>query len=113
MNIYQVHQKKKKNTRKYIKYYIFFLLVKRKKKRLIRDKVEIENVNMKIIKWPQQFHNKSYVTNCYWWVKHVNIEPKLEIVTAYFIRFIVKILGQNCLLPFSAKLISILPFFPN
>ena len=26
---------------------------------------------------------------CYWWVKHVNIEPGLELITAYHIRFIV------------------------
>ena len=69
----------------------FFVLVK-KKKRLIRDKVEIENANMRIIKWPQQFHNKSYVISCHWWIKHVNIEPKLELVIAYHIRFIMKIL---------------------
>ena len=35
-----------------MKYYNFFVLAKRekKKKRLIRDKVEIENANMRIIK---------------------------------------------------------------
>ena len=69
----------------------FFVLAK-KKKILIRDKVEIKNAYMRIIKWPQQFHNKSYATSCYWWVKHVNIKPKLEVVTAYYIKFIVKIL---------------------
>ena len=37
---------------------------KKKKKRLIKDKVQIENVDMRIIKWPQQFHKKSYVTSC-------------------------------------------------
>ena len=36
----------------------------KKKKRLIKDKVQIENVDMRIIKWPQQFHNKSYATSC-------------------------------------------------
>ena len=64
----------------------------KEKKRLIRDKVEIEIVDMRIIKWPQQFHNKFYATNCYWWVKHVNIEPKLELVITHHIEFIVKIL---------------------
>ena len=44
----------------------FFVLVERKKKKkLIRDKVEIENADMRKMKWPQQFHNKSYVTNYY------------------------------------------------
>ena len=56
--------------------------------------MEIENANMRIIKWPQLFNNKSYVTGCYWWVKHVNIELKLELVTTYHIRFIVKILSM-------------------
>ena len=44
----------------------FFVLTKRirKKIRLIKDKVQIENVDMIIIKWPQQFHNKSYATSC-------------------------------------------------
>ena len=57
---------KKKKTRKYMKYYNFFCTNKenKKKKRLIKDKVQIENANMRIIKLPQQFHNKSYVTSC-------------------------------------------------
>ena len=44
----------------------FSVLTKRirKKKRLIKDKVQIENAEMKIIKWPQQFHNKFYATSC-------------------------------------------------
>ena len=44
----------------------FFVLTKRirKKKRLIKDKVQIENANLRIIKLPQQFHNKSYATSC-------------------------------------------------
>ena len=54
--------------------------------------MEIENADMRIIKLPQQFHNKSYAINCYWRVKHVNIKPKLELITTYHIRFIVKIL---------------------
>ena len=37
--------------------------IRKKKKRLIKDKVQIENAEMKIIKWPQQFHNKFYVTS--------------------------------------------------
>ena len=57
--------------------------------------MEIENADMKIIKWLQQFHNKSYATSCYWWVKHVNIKPKLELETTYHIRFIMKILWPH------------------
>ena len=51
---------------KHMKYYNFFVLTKRikKKKRLIKDKVQIENAYMRIIKWLQQFHNKSCVTSC-------------------------------------------------
>ena len=71
---------------------IFCTRKERKKKDYIRDKVEIENADMRIIKWSQQFYNKSYATTCYWWVKHVNIESKLELVIAYHIKFIVKIL---------------------
>ena len=92
--MYQRHPKKKKHTQ-ILEILQFFVLAKReseKKNGLIRDKVEIENADMKIIKWPQQFHNKSYAIIYYWWVKHVNIESKLELVTAYHIRFIVKIL---------------------
>ena len=36
----------------------------RKKNKLIKDKVQIENADIRIIKWPQQFHNKSYPTSC-------------------------------------------------
>ena len=66
----------------------------KEKNRLIRNKaeIEIENAEMGTIKWPQYFHNKSYVTNCYWLVKNVNVEPKLELVATYHIIFIVKIL---------------------
>ena len=50
---------------KYIKYYNFFVLTNKiRKKKLIKDKVQIENANMRIKKWPQQFQNKSYVTSC-------------------------------------------------
>ena len=38
---------------------------KKKKKKLIKDKMQIKNVDMRIIKWLQQFHNKSYATSCY------------------------------------------------
>ena len=67
--IYQCHQKKKKNTHTHTQIHEilqFFVLTKRinNKKRLIRDKVEIEHVDMKIIKWLQRFHNKSYATSC-------------------------------------------------
>ena len=56
----------KKKTRKSTKYFNFLVLTMRirKKKRLIKDKVQIENANMRIIKLPQQFHNKSYATSC-------------------------------------------------
>ena len=49
-----------------MKYYIFFVLTKRirKKNRLIKDKVQIENADMRIIKRQQQFHNKFYATSC-------------------------------------------------
>ena len=36
----------------------------KKKNKLIKDKVQIENADIRIIKWPQQFHNKSYTTSC-------------------------------------------------
>ena len=41
-----------KKTLKYKKYYNFFVLTKRirKKKRLIKDKTQIENTDMRIIK---------------------------------------------------------------
>ena len=62
MNISSSQKKKCK----YMKYYNFFVLTKRirKKNRLIKDKVLIENADMRIIKWQQQFHNKSYATSC-------------------------------------------------
>ena len=59
--IYQHHQKKKKMQ---IHEILQFFVLAKKKKILIRDKVEIKNAYMRIIKWPQQFHNKSYVTSC-------------------------------------------------
>ena len=43
----------------------------------------IENADMRIIKWPKLLAR-------YWWVKHVNIEPELKLVTTYHIKFIVK-----------------------
>ena len=45
---------------------IFFILTKRirKKNKLIKNKVQIENTNIIIIKRLQQFHNKSYTTSC-------------------------------------------------
>ena len=45
---------KKKKTLKYKKYYNFFVLTKRiRKKKLIKDKVQIENADIRIIKWLQ------------------------------------------------------------
>ena len=58
-------QKKKKQI--HMKYYNFFVLIKRirkKKKRPIKDKLQIENADMRIIKWLHKFHNRSYATNC-------------------------------------------------
>ena len=47
--IYQCQKKKK--IRKYVKYYNFFVLTKRiRKKKLIKDKMQIENADMGIIK---------------------------------------------------------------
>ena len=45
----------------------------------------------------QHFHKKSYATNFYWRVKSdgSNIGPKLEAVTTYHIRFIIKLLKKN------------------
>ena len=52
ISIYQRHKKNKiKQIHKILQ---FFVLIKRiRKKKLIKDKVQIENVNMRIIKWPQ------------------------------------------------------------
>ena len=48
-----------------MKYYNFFVLTKRiRKKKLIKAKLQIANTDMRIIKWPQQVHNKFYATNC-------------------------------------------------
>ena len=46
--------------------------------------------------YPQHFHKKSYATNFYWWVKSdgSNIGLKLELVTTYHIRFIIKLLKK-------------------
>ena len=32
--------------------------------KLVKDKVQTENADMRILKWLQQFHNKSYATSC-------------------------------------------------
>ena len=37
---------------------------KKKKKRLIKDTVQIENTDIRIIKWLQQFYNKSHAISC-------------------------------------------------
>ena len=51
-----------------MKYYKFFFFCtnreNKKKNRLIKDKVQTENADMKILKWPQQFHNKFYAISC-------------------------------------------------
>ena len=97
MNISTSQKKKKKKKHANTWNITIFCTSKEKKKekRIIRDKVEIKNADMKIIKWLQQFHNKSYAISCYWWVKHVNIKPKLELEPAYHIRFIMKILWMK------------------
>ena len=54
MNISTSPKKKKKkntHTHKYMKYILQFFVLIKKKKRLIRDKVEVENADMWIIKW--------------------------------------------------------------
>ena len=61
--IYQHHKKKKMQIHKILKKIVLTKRI-RKKNRLIKDKVQIENADMRIIKWPQQFNNKSYATSC-------------------------------------------------
>ena len=47
--------------------------------------------------YPQHFHKKSYAKNFYWWIKSDgNIGLKLELVTTYYIRFIIKLLKKYC-----------------
>ena len=58
MNISTSPKKKKKkkthtHTHKNMKYILQFFVLIKKKKRLIRDKVEVENADMWIIKWLQ------------------------------------------------------------
>ena len=62
----QEKNKKNKNTHKNTWNITIFCINKenKKKKRLIKEKVQIENVDMRIIKWPQQFHKKSYAISC-------------------------------------------------
>ena len=36
----------------------------KKRKKKTKRKVQIENADMRIIKWPQQFHSKFYATSC-------------------------------------------------
>ena len=57
-------KKKHANTWNIIIFFCSNKEKKNKKKILIKDKVQIENVDMRMIKWPQKFHNKSYATNC-------------------------------------------------
>ena len=57
--------KKKKNTQIHEILQFFYNTKENKKKyRLIKDKVQIENADMRIINQPQQFHNKFHATNC-------------------------------------------------
>ena len=56
-------QKKKKKTCKYMKYFHFFFFLANKEKKwekngLIRDKVWIENVEMRVIKWKSWNDNR-------------------------------------------------------
>ena len=50
-------------------------------------------INFRVMLRSQHFYNKSYAKSYYWWVKKNNISiwPKLELVTIYCIRFIVKL----------------------
>ena len=50
-------------------------------------------INFRVMLRSQHFYNKSYAKSYYWWVKKKNISiwPKLELVTIYCIRFIVKL----------------------
>ena len=50
-------------------------------------------INFGVMLLSQHFYNKSYAKSYYWWVKKNNISiwPKLELVTIYCIRFIVKL----------------------
>ena len=65
MNILKSQKKKKKNMQIH-EILQFFCTNKenKKKNRPIKDKVQIENVDMRIIKWPQQFYNKFYAISC-------------------------------------------------
>ena len=61
----QCYKKKKKNKQEQ-EILQFFCTNKenKRKNRLIKNKVQIKNVDMRIIKWPQQFYNKFYATSC-------------------------------------------------
>ena len=66
--IYQCHKKKKHKKKNMPIHEIlqFFCTNKdkRKKNRLIKDKVQIEIANRRIIRWSQQFNTKYYTTSC-------------------------------------------------
>ena len=62
--IYPSHKKKKANTYEILQFFCTNKENKKKKKRPIKDKLQIENADMRIIKWPHKFHNRSYATNC-------------------------------------------------
>ena len=64
MNILTLQKKKKHANTWNITIFCIKKENKKKKKRLIKDKVQIENADMRIIKYPQQFHNKFYATSC-------------------------------------------------
>ena len=51
-------------------------------------------INFRVTLHPQHFYNISYAKRCYWWVKKNNISiwTKLESITTYNIRFVVKLL---------------------
>ena len=60
-------QKKKKKKNKQVHEILQFFCTNKenkRKNRLIKNKVQIKNVDMRIIKWPQKFHNKFYATSC-------------------------------------------------
>ena len=62
--IYPGQKKKNANTYEILQFFCTNKENKKKKKNPIKDKVKIENADMRIIKWPHKFHNRFYATNC-------------------------------------------------
>ena len=49
-------------------------------------------INFGVILCPQHFYNKSYAKIYYWWVKNIISILGLNSVTAYYVRFVVRLL---------------------